>query len=82
MRALFSIAALLIVVAIVALVARQQLASVKVPELAASSPGQTAAGPAGSPAARQNVQQQLDQLKKELDTAAQQSTRRLEEAER
>lgn len=74
MRAFFSIAALLIVVAIVAVMARQQLASVKVPELAASSPNQ----PAGGAPTRQNVQQQLDQLKKELDTAAQQSARQLE----
>lgn len=72
MRALFSLVALVAALAVVLVLVKQQMAAVKVPTLAAPS-AHSASAPAG-----QNVRQQLDQLKQELDEAARQSARQLE----
>lgn len=74
MRTLFSLVALVASLAVVYVLVKQQMSAVKVPTLAVPSASPGASAPAG-----QNVRQQLDQLKRDLDEAARQSTRQLED---
>jgi cytochrome c-type biogenesis protein CcmH/NrfG len=77
MRTFFSLAALLVVFAIVALLARKQLSSVAVPDVpatgAAGAPSSVPAPPRGTP------QQQLDQFRQGLNDALQQPPRKIDE---
>lgn len=75
MRMLFSLAALLAVIAAVALLVKKQLSAVTVPSVsppAAESPAQT-------PPLRGTPQQQLDQFRQGLNEALQQPPRKIDE---
>ena len=75
MRALFSIAALIIVVAVIGVVAKKQLSAATVPSVAVSAEGQSPAGEGTQ--ARRPAAEQLQQFQKNLDQAVQQAPRRL-----
>jgi hypothetical protein len=69
MKALFGIAGLLLVVAIVGLLARKQLTSLQAPATAPAAPGAVATQPAATP------QQQVQQFKQAVDAGLQQPAR-------
>ncbi|MEW6098535.1 MAG: hypothetical protein AB1666_05045 [Pseudomonadota bacterium] len=74
MRALFSLAALIVVVAALALAAKKQLTSVAVPAVPS-----VAAGPeAGAGTQPASLQGQLHQLQRDVSQAVQSSTSRTE----
>jgi hypothetical protein len=76
MRALFSLVALVGVLVIVLLLVQRQMSATRVPSLAA--PGVSSPAPAST---KQSVQQQLDQLRHDLDAATQQRARAVDAAE-
>ncbi|MCM5681129.1 hypothetical protein M8A51_16505 [Schlegelella sp. S2-27] len=69
MRAVFSLAALLIVLAVIGVLIKQQLSAAKVPVVSAAEDG--AAG-----TQREQVQQQLRQFKSDLNQSLQQGASR------
>jgi hypothetical protein len=70
MRALFSILGLLVVVAVIGVLAKKQLASVPTPP-AVAVPSGAAAAPEGTAAAPATPQQQVQQFKQAVEAAQQ-----------
>lgn len=69
MRAVFGVLGLLIVVAIVGMVAKNQLSSMSKPSAATSTSGSGVTAPVGTP------KQQVDQMKQSIESAIQQAPR-------
>ncbi|MCW7541225.1 hypothetical protein OOT46_25780 [Aquabacterium sp. A7-Y] len=72
MRALFSVAALLVVLAVIGVLLKKQMAAVKVPSV-------TSSDPAASSSQRLPPGEQMRQLQKDLDQAMQQAPRRIDD---
>ena len=70
MRAVFSLATLLIVLAVIGVLVKQQLSTAKVPLVSTAEGGRTAG------TQREQVQQQLQQFKSDLDQSLQQGAAR------
>jgi hypothetical protein len=78
MRAVFSIAALLVVLAVVGVLVKQQLSATKVPAVTSEVEGALSEAPATQ---RQQTQQQLQQLKGDLTQTLQQGAARNQSAD-